>query len=339
MRWWQRLEVRVLLLSTLLPLVGIVSVSFGVLHLMRQGLLTVARQHSESTAEIITRSVERVMKEGRADITRALVADLRSHSGIAGVDVLNDEGREAFSKGTAAPENEALDRLRANPVPFSVQRGERLIFYRPLLNDEDCRPCHKEAKSLLGATKVSIPLGAVFQGESSLVAVALAWSLAGVLAMGLLLWWLIRILVVRPVARMREATVALAVGDLTIDLQGHTSGDLGLLWESLRDSIRSLGAVILRIHEVSRRVATISAKTEQESAAVVDATTVEADSAAPSPSGTSTPPRATSCRARCSSKRASRWTCWGRSITSDTMTLSPQPCCGATTTPEQSWSR
>ena len=278
MRWWQRLEVRVLLLSTLLPLFGIVSVSFGVLHLMRQGLLTVARQQSESTAEIITRSIERVMKEGRADITRSLVEDLRSHSGIAGVDVLNDEGREAFTKGTATPESEALAQLRANPVPFSVQRGERLLFYRPLLNDADCRPCHKGANNLLGATKVSIPLGAVFQGGSALVAVALAWSLAGVLAMGLMLWWLIRILVVRPVARMREATLALAVGDLTIDLQGHTSGDLGLLWESLRDSIRSLGAVVLRIHEVSRRVATISAKTERESAAVVDATTVEADS-------------------------------------------------------------
>ena len=278
MRWWQRLEVRVLLLSTLLPLVGIVSVSFGVLHLMRQGLITVARQQSESTAEIITRSIERVMTEGRADITRALVEDIRGHSGVAGVEVLNDAGREAFTGDGPAPESEALDRLKADPAPFSVQRGERLLFYRPLLNGPNCIPCHKGDKNLLGATKISIPLGEVFQGGSALVAVALAWSLAGVLAMGLLLWWLIRILVVRPVARMREATVALAVGDLTVDLQGRTSGDLGLLWESLRDSIRSLGAVILRIHEVSRRVATIAAKTEQESAAVVDATTVETDS-------------------------------------------------------------
>jgi len=278
MHWWQRLEVRVLLLCTLLPLFGIISVSFGVLHLLRQGLVTVARQQSESTAEIITRSIERVLKEGRADTTRALVEDLRSHSGIAGIDVLNDAGREAFTKNASAPESEALDRLRANPVPFSLQRGERLFFYRPLLNGPDCRSCHGDANNLLGATKVSISLREVFQGGSTLVAAALAWSLAGVLAMGLMLWWLIRILVVRPVARMREATLALAVGDLTIDLQGHTSGDLGLLWESLRDSIRSLGAVILRIHEVSHRVATISAKTEQESAAVVDATTVEADS-------------------------------------------------------------
>jgi len=159
MRWWQRLEVWVLLLSTLLPFFGILSVSFGVLHLMRQGLLTVARQQSESTAEIITRSVERVMKEGRADITRALVEDLRSHAGVAGVDVLNDAGREAFAKGTDAPESEALDRLRADPVPFSVQRGERLLFYLPLLNGPNCRSCHGDAKNLLGATKVSIPLG------------------------------------------------------------------------------------------------------------------------------------------------------------------------------------
>jgi phosphate/phosphite/phosphonate ABC transporter binding protein len=278
MRWWQRLEVRILLLSTLLPLFGIVTVSFGVLHLMRQGLLTVARQQSESTAEIITRSVERVMKEGRADITRALVEDLRTHAGIAGVDVLNDTGREAFTKSTDTPERQALERLRANPVPFSVQQGDQLLFYRPLLNGGDCVSCHGEAKSLLGATKITIPLHEVFQRGSSLVATALAWSVVGVLLMGLMLWWIIRVLVIRPVTRMRQATAALAVGDLTADLQGHMSGDLGLLWESLRDSIHSLGAVILRIHEVSRRVAGISAQTEKESAAVVDATTVEADS-------------------------------------------------------------
>ncbi len=163
MRWWERLDIRVLLLSTLLPLIGIVSVSYGVLHLMRQGLVEVARQQSEATAEIITGSVVRVMKEGRADITRALVEEMRSHSGVAGVDVLNDAGREAFSKDPAAPESEALERLRAQPVPFSEETGDLLIFYRPLLNGPDCRSCHGGEKDLLGATKVSIALGVVFR--------------------------------------------------------------------------------------------------------------------------------------------------------------------------------
>ncbi len=278
MRWWERLDVRILVLSTLLPLAGIVSVSLGVLHLMRQGLVEAARRESESTAEIITRSVQRVMKEGRADITRALVGDLRGQAGIAGIDVLNSAGREAFTTGEESPEREALDRLRANPVPFSVQREDHLLFYRPLLNGPDCRSCHGGDQALLGATKVTIPMGELFRGGSSLVAAALAWSVVGVLAMGMLLWWLIRLLVVRPVAQMREATLALAAGDLTIDLPGRTSGDLGQLWESLRDSVRALGAVILRIHQVSSRVATVSAATERESAAVVDATSVEADS-------------------------------------------------------------
>lgn len=278
MRWWERLDFKILLLSTLLPLAGIVAVSLGVLHLMRQGLVEGARRQSESTAEIITLSVGRVMMEGRADITRALVEDLRSHAGVAGVEVLNADGREAFTKGADTPEGEALALLRANPVPFSVQRGDRLLFYRPLLNDPACRSCHGETNRLLGATKISVPLRQGLEGGFSLVALALAWSIAGVLAMGVLLWWLVRTLVVRPVSRMREATGALAVGDLTVELQGAARGDLGLLWKSLRDSIRSLGAVILRIHEVSRRAAAIAAQTERESAAVVDATTVEADS-------------------------------------------------------------
>jgi HAMP domain-containing protein len=89
-----------------------------------------------------------------------------------------------------------------------------------LLNEPGCRSCHVETKQLLGATKVTIPLRQGLEGGSTLVAIALAWSLAGVLAMGLLFWWLIRVMVVRPVSRMREATSALAVGDLTVDLQG-----------------------------------------------------------------------------------------------------------------------
>lgn len=278
LRWWQRLEIRVLLLATLLPLIGVVTVSFGVFHLMRQGLYEGARRQSESTADLITRSVERVMKDGRAEITRTLVADLRGNSGIAGLDVLNAEGREAFVKAGASPDREAVERLRADPAPYSVIVGDNLVFFRPLLNGPDCLPCHDSDPPLLGATKVSMPLQETIGGGASLIAAALFWSLAGVLVMGLMFWWLIRWLVVRPVKRMSEATRALAQGDLTIDIPAPPSGDLGQLWLSLRDSVRSLGAVILRIHEVSRRVAEAAAKTEQESAAMVEATSSEADS-------------------------------------------------------------
>lgn len=278
MRWWERLEVRVLLIAIVLPLLGVVSVSLGVMHLMRQGLLDAARRQSTSAANLINSSLERVMLEGRADITRALVADLRAQAGVIGVDVLSSEGREAFAKDGAPTEAPALARLRATRAPFSVEEGERLLFYRPLLNGERCRGCHADDGELLGATKVTLPLEETLPGGSELVAAALAWSLAGVLAMGLLFWWLIRILVVRPVASMRAATGALAVGDLTIDVPGTPRGELGALWRDLRDSVRALGAVIGRIHEVAARVADAAGHTERESAAVVESASLEADS-------------------------------------------------------------
>lgn len=279
MRWLERLDVRILLIVVTLPLIGVSGISLGVYRTMRHGLESVAQRQAGSTAEIITRGVERAMLEGRADITRSLVTDLRRHSGVEAIDVLSASGKEAFS-GAEGPATEAraLERLVADPAPFSSRAGDVMVFFQPLPNDQRCRGCHEGDGPLLGAVKVTVSLRETFGGWSTLVLGALAWSLLGVLAMGGLLWWLVRRLVVVPVGRMREATRAIAAGDLTVDLPGAPRGDVGDLWLGLRDSIRALGAVILRIHAVAKRASSAAAATESESAAVVQAATQEADS-------------------------------------------------------------
>lgn len=277
-RWKDRLEVKILVLIVILPLVGVFTVSFGVLHLLRAGFIDVARQQSEYTAEIITRSIERTMREGRADITRTMIQDLRRMSGVEGLDVLNDRGQEAFNPASPTRESAALERLRSSNRAFSLQEEQTIVFYRPLLNGPECHQCHGAEKPLLGATKVTISLREIFKGAAALIRGAVLWSLAGVAFMGLLLWLTIRRFVVVPVRSIREAARAIADGDLTVDAPVHSRDEIGTLWVGLRNSVRAIGRVITRINAVAQRVTEIAEKTEHESAEVVQATAIEASS-------------------------------------------------------------
>jgi methyl-accepting chemotaxis protein len=277
-RWKDRLDLRILFLVVTLPLVGVLGVSFGVLHLIRSGFVDVARRQSESTAEVITHNIERTMLAGQVDITRSMVQDMRQMSGVEGLDLLNDEGREAFSKSAPPRERAALERLQADGKAFSVHENETLVFYRPLHNVEDCHKCHDAKKTLLGATKVTVSLREIYRNSAKLIIGAVLWSLVGVALMGALLWLIIRQLVITPVRYIREAAIAIAGGDLTVDAPVRSRDEIGELWRGLRGSVRLLGGVINRIHSVAQRVTEISAKTEHESAEVVNATAIEAAS-------------------------------------------------------------
>ncbi len=252
--------------------------STGVFFLLRSAFVEVAKEHSGSTAEIINRSIEKIMVNGRADITEKMVGDLRLMTGVERLDVIDSEGREAFLKDSPPVEKEALGRLRESEEAFSVHRDGNLIFYRPLLNGPDCRECHKSEERLLGATKVTVSLEKSMENGFRLILYAFFCSLAGVAVMGFLFWFVVRRLIVLPVRRIQEAARALAEGDLTVDAAVNSRDEIGKLWASLQESLRTLSGLIARINEVSSRVARVSDTIEKESAAVVEATGVEAES-------------------------------------------------------------
>jgi phosphate/phosphite/phosphonate ABC transporter binding protein len=276
--WKNRLDTKILVLAVALPLVGILAISSGVFFILRSAFVEVARERSGSTSEIINRSIERVMVNGRADITRAMVEDLRKMRGIEQLDVIDGEGKKAFTADAAATEGEAIETLKRKAAPFSVRRGDILVLYSPLLNGPECVECHPGGKDLLGATKVTVSLKDVLEKGSSLVKSAILWSLVGVALMGLLLWFLLRWLVTLPVRRIQRAAESLAEGDLTVDAGVTSRDEIGRLWGSLQESLRTLSGVVTRINAVSTRVSGVADTIEKESSEVIESTGIEAES-------------------------------------------------------------
>ncbi|HEY5999847.1 MAG TPA: phosphate/phosphite/phosphonate ABC transporter substrate-binding protein [bacterium] len=272
-----RLTVRIVLLAILLPLGGILAVSVAVRQRIRSGYLEVSRSQAGALAEVVARNIERTMLDGRADITRKAVADLRALPGIADVAVLDAGGRAAFATDAPPLEREALERLRSGGS-FTRDERDSLVFYRPLANGPECRRCHGGDGSLLGAVKVAVSLAEPIRQGRAPIATAFAWSLAGTLIMGGLLWWVLHRLVVQPATRLRAAAAAVAAGDLGVDPGVTGRDEMGALGDALRRAVQGMAEVVRRVHDVARRVEGISERTEQKSAEVVRATTVETQS-------------------------------------------------------------
>ena len=66
-------------------------------------LYGITRVNSETTAEIIKKDIDMTMLENRPDLTKKIIDSLRGTAGIAGLHIINSEGREAFKKMLQPP--------------------------------------------------------------------------------------------------------------------------------------------------------------------------------------------------------------------------------------------
>ena len=172
--------------------------------------------------------------------------------GIRKVRVFNKEGRIMFSSdqeeiGTSLnPKGEACYACHAEGRPLEhldIQRRARVFrgadgtrvlgIINPIPNEPSCwtADCHAHSarQSLLGVLDVNVSLAEVDHEIVRSRAVMAGAALAAILAGSLILWWLNRRLVVRPVAALVEGTRRVGEGDLTTALPVSGNHELGEL--------------------------------------------------------------------------------------------------------------
>jgi two-component system NtrC family sensor kinase len=183
--------------------------------------------------------------------------------GIRKVRVFNKEGRIMFSSaageiGTSLdPKGEAcyvchaegrpLERLeiQARARTFKGPDGTRMLgLINPIPNEPSCSTaaCHAHSarQSLLGVLDVNVSLAEVDAEIAHSRMVITASAILAILASGLMLWWLNRRLVVRPVAALVEGTRRVMEGDLGGNIPVSGRHELGDLAKAFNDMTRTL---------------------------------------------------------------------------------------------------
>src|SRR5512147_1907354 len=99
-----KLELKILALVVVLLFVGVLAAGFMVLTIEKSSLYSITEVSSESTARVIAKDVEKAMLEGRADLAKALLQELKGASGAEEIALLNSRGAPAFEPSAAATE-------------------------------------------------------------------------------------------------------------------------------------------------------------------------------------------------------------------------------------------
>jgi two-component system NtrC family sensor kinase len=235
-------------------------------------LLFELTQSANQVSETIKSSTHYDMLENRRDdLHRQIrnIGDLKQQ-GIQKVRLFNKEGRIMFSSdheeiGTALDERgeacyachaegrplEKLDIQKRSRI-FRAPDGSRILgIINPIPNESSCwtADCHahSQQQKILGVLDVNLSMVQADRQIASSREVLLSMAALAILASSLIIWWLNRRLVLRPVAALLEGTRRVAAGDLTTTISDTAHHELG-------DLAKAFNAMTHRIAETQRQL-------------------------------------------------------------------------------------
>ena len=273
----EKLELKILAIVVVLLLIGIAAASVMVLTIEKESLYSTTKMGAKATAKIIAKDVERVMLEGRADLTKTVLDDLKGASGIVEISVLNFQGREAFRKDAQVTESEVMKKIAATKASYDIQDVKRFVFYEPLENKEQCRACHAADPEIIGAVKVSVSIENEYARSMNLIKIVILLTVLACFCFSIVLWLMIRKMVISPIKSLEKAAHELSRGDLSFDIDLKSHDEIGRFNRAIKDSMISVSGILKRIKEISARIVYVAEEVEVESRKVAEGTALESE--------------------------------------------------------------
>ena len=246
--------------------------SYLILRAQRGALISQVEHQAQMVSETVKSSTRYAMLLNRREDVHQIIDTIGRQDEIHQVRVFNKEGQVIYSPDKSLlgefvdKQTEACYACHAADRPLSrlsrPQRtrifgnsgdGRQLGIINPIYNEPSCwqSSCHAHAEeqSVLGILDVTLPLAEVDHRLAVATRRAAALSAAAILAIVVILWLFFRQRVVKPVARLLEATNRVAAGDLDHRLEVSRDDELGLLGRSFNDMTRRLATAQSQIYQ------------------------------------------------------------------------------------------
>jgi two-component system NtrC family sensor kinase len=249
--------------------IGILAVL--ILRAHRAALIAELQRSADQLSETIKSATLHDMLENRRDNLQRQIDTIGGQEGIRNVRIYNKQGRVVFSSD-AVEVGRSVDKqaeacyachavgqpltslpIKARARVFRGKAGEHLLgIINPVRNQTSCieASCHAHGAQdrVLGILDVTMPLAAVDRSIRLSQARMAGLTAAVIVASGLILFWLNRRLVVRPVESLAKATRRVAEGDLTTRIPVVARHELGEL-------ARAFNEMVARLAEDQRQIA------------------------------------------------------------------------------------
>jgi len=258
-----RIGVQIAVAVAVITALSISLVATITLTAQRRELIAQLTGSADLLSETVKNTTRDYMLENHREKMRNQIETIGRQERIDRVRVFNKEGRIAFSSDAAEVGNlldkraescyacHAQDRpLEKPPVQdrariFHTADGARVLgIVNPIQNEPSCSAAachaHDAGDRVLGVLDVTVSLADVDRQIASTRDRIVAIAAAAIVVTGLLLWWLSRRLIIRPVAALTLGTRRVASGDLTTTIPVTSGHELGELARAFNDMTRQL---------------------------------------------------------------------------------------------------
>ncbi|MGE5308485.1 MAG: methyl-accepting chemotaxis protein [Deltaproteobacteria bacterium] len=149
---------------------------------------------------------------------------------------------------------------------------------RPIENEQKCFGCHGKNKEVLGVLRIVLDWSDVEKAMADTQNKNILFSLIGLIAMGVLVFLLLKRMLSLPVGTLIKGSVPLSNGDLTQKISIASKDELGRLGDAFNKIISSMHQIVSQVRSSADKVAS-SAEEMSSSAQEMNATTQEVSTA------------------------------------------------------------
>ncbi len=224
----------------------------------RAALVRQVDHSADQLAQTIKSATHHDMLENRREALKRQIEAIGRQPGIKGVRVFNKEGKIVLSSDAREvgrsvdkraeacyachAENRPIEHLDARERArtfFTADNRHVLGMIAPIENEQSCSSaaCHEHdpQKKVLGVLDVTMSLDEVDRELASSQLRMLVFAGVALVASSLMLWWLNRRLIIRPVEELVAATRRVAAGDLESRVPATAAHELGDLGRAFND--------------------------------------------------------------------------------------------------------
>lgn len=254
--------------------IAIISVySYFNLRAQSNALLTQAEVHANKLSEIIKKSTHSSMLLNKRNEIYAIINTIGKEPSIREIRIFNKKGRIIYSSQknmigkmvnksaescyVCHTANEPLEKLSINKrvriYKIHPDSSRILGIINPINNEKSCwdADCHVHPKNkkVLGVLDVTLSLKDVDKQISNSKFRTIIFAISAIIALSILIGFLIRKWVVKPVQELVRATNQVSAGNLNYTIKELGTDELGILARSFNNMTKKLAEARLQLFQ------------------------------------------------------------------------------------------
>lgn len=202
----------------------------------------------KNLAYITDKYINNIMLTGNSAILKNFINKLTLDKNILGIHIFNNKGEIYCSASNVDMKDIKSYISLIKPENFSEKLTEYTLpssksfyaYYRPLINEKECRTCHTESGNIIGLLNINVESSQFFTSFTRKT-FYITWILILFsILLSIVIIYMIKRLVTKPIKKLENAMAAVSNGNFDLTIHINSGDEMESLYEYYNSMVTSL---------------------------------------------------------------------------------------------------